>query len=469
MLPEPFFDRAVESRQLEQVWQLPGAQLMTVWGRRRVGKSTLLAHFATGKRAVYLYGTRIAERDLLAALASHVADVVGDDYLRTAPFPHWEAALTYLAQQAARERLLVIFDEFPYLCEVTPGLDTLMQHWWDRIHHSGNLMVVLAGSAFSFMQGLTGYGGALHGRRTAQLAVHPFDYSDAAFFYHGYAAPERIHAYACYGGIPAYLHFIHPHAPLSENLLRTTLAPGHMLFREGEELLRTEFHQEALYSSILRAIATGEERPSDIARAVGRHSANEIFDHLQRLMELRFLRREVPVTEMEQARNQRVLYRLADPYLRFWFRFVSPFQSLLQLGQGDVVWEREVQPALQEFVARTTWEEVCAQHLWRRIAAKALSAPVAQLGRWWDSRHEIDLVGMWGGRVTLVGECKWTASPVDEAVLLSLQLKAQKLPLDTAPLWVLASRSGFTPALQRRAQMDNVLLLGPDDLFALGG
>jgi hypothetical protein len=135
------------------------------------------------------------------------------------------------------------------------------------------------------------------------------------------------------------------------------------------------------------------------------------------------------------------------------------------LGQGDAVWDREIRPALQEFVARTTWEEVCGQHLWRRIAAQALPVRVAQLGRWWDSRDEIDLVGMWGGKVTLVGECKWTAAPIDEGVLMALQVKAQKLPLDSAPLWVLASRSGFTPSVQRRAQGENVLLLQPSDLF----
>ena len=198
---------------------------------------------------------------------------------------------------------------------------------------------------------------------------------------------------------------------------------------------------------------------------MGRHSANEVFDHLQRLMELRFVRREVPVTEAEQPRGQRVLYRLADPYLRFWYRFVSPFQSLLQLGQGAAVWDLEIQPALQEFVARTTWEEVCAQHLWHRIGAQALPAQVARLGRWWDSRDEVNLVGMWGGKVTLVGECKWTAAPMDEGALMALQVKAQKLPLDAAPLWVLASRSGFTPPVQRRAQGENMLLLHPSGLF----
>ncbi|MDI6857197.1 MAG: DUF234 domain-containing protein [Dehalococcoidia bacterium] len=274
-----------------------------------------------------------------------------------------------------------------------------------------------------------------------------------------------MRAYVCFGGIPAYLQHWTPRASLAEQVQQTMLSPGHALFREGEELLRTEFHQEALYASILRAVATGEERPSDIARAVGRRSADEIFDHLRRLQELRFLRREVPVTELERPRTQRVLYRLADPYLRFWFRFVSPFRSFLQLGGGANLWAEEIGPALDEFVARTTWEEVCAQHLWRRQQAGRLGVRIAQLGRWWNGQDEIDLMGIWGGRVTLVGECKWTASPLHADELFALQRKAAKLPLEQPPLWVLASRSGFDAALRQRAEAGEVLLLTPDDLY----
>ncbi|MBI3971985.1 MAG: ATP-binding protein [Chloroflexi bacterium] len=295
--------------------------------------------------------------------------------------------------------------------------------------------------------------------------MQPFDYFDAARFFPSLAPEDRVRAYACFGGVPAYLRHWLPGRGLRENVEQTLLAPGHFLFREGEELLRTEFHQEALYASILRAVATGEERPSDIARAVGRHSANEILDHLRRLQDLQFLRREVPVTELGQARTQRVLYRLADPYLRFWFRYVSPYQSFLQLGKAAELWAREIQPTLDEFVARTTWEEVCLQHLWRRLAADRLPARFAQLGRWWDGGDEIDLVGLWRGRATLVGECKWTATPVGEEVFVALQQKVGKLPIQEPPLWVLASRAGYHPVLRHRAALGGLLLLEPVDLF----
>ncbi|MHB8576461.1 MAG: ATP-binding protein [Dehalococcoidia bacterium] len=251
---------------------------------------------------------------------------------------------------------------------MSPALDTLVQRWWDRVHRHANLMLVIAASAFSFMAGLTGAQGPLHGRRTGQVELHPFDYYDAAHFFPRVSAPERVRAYACFGGIPAYLRYWQDGTDLAGQVQQTMLAPGHMLFREGEELLRTEFHNETVYASILRAVATGEERPSDIARAVGKQSAADIFDHLRRLLDLRFLRRDVPITEWDRQRTQRALYRLADPYLRFWFRFVSPYQSFLQVGAAADLWQRTIAPALDEFVARTTWEEVCAQHLWRRLA-----------------------------------------------------------------------------------------------------
>jgi AAA+ ATPase superfamily predicted ATPase len=326
-------------------------------------------------------------------------------------------------------------------------------------------MLVLAGSAFSFMEGMVGARGALHGRRTGQVEVHPFDYRDAVRFFPHLSPPDRVRAYAAFGGIPAYLAAWTRGAPLADMIQDTILRPGHFLFREGEELLRTEFHQEALYASILRAVALGQHRPSDIAQAVGRRSADEIFDHLRRLQALQLLRREVPETERQRARTQRVLYRLADPYLRFWFHYVSPFQSLLQLGRAPDVWEREIAPTLDEFVARTTWEEVCLQHLWRRLAAGQLTASVAQLGRWWDPKEEIDLVGLWHGQATIVGECKWTTGLVDERVLANLQRKARLLPLVDRPLWVLASRTGFERGVRERAEHSDLLLIEPADLY----
>jgi AAA+ ATPase superfamily predicted ATPase len=99
---EPFYNRERELAQLAAAWAAPGAQLVTLWGRRRVGKSALLARFSAGKRTVYLYGTRMTERDILAGLAIQAADVFDEPYLRAAPFPTWDAALDYLAARAHR-------------------------------------------------------------------------------------------------------------------------------------------------------------------------------------------------------------------------------------------------------------------------------------------------------------------------------------------------------------------------------
>ena len=461
-----FYDRIREQASLEKTWGQKGPQLITLWGRRRVGKTTLLTRFAGVREGLYFYGTRASEADVLRGFSHQAADLLGDDYLRQAPFPNWETALSHLTRAMGGRRWLLVLDEFPYLCEVTPGLDTIVQRWWDELPEQAAPTVVLAGSGFSFMEGLVGARGPLHGRRTAQVEVRPFDYLDAAHFFPNLDPADKVRAYACYGGSPAYLRHFDSAASLAENIQNTLLSPEHFLCREGEELLRTEFHQEALYASILRCVAQGEHRPSDIARAVGRSGADQIFDHLRRMQSLDFLRREVPVTELGRARSQRVLYKLSDPYLRFWFTYVAPYQSLLQLGKGKSLWDQEILPSLNGFVARTTWEEVCLQYLWRLLERNQLTAKVADLGRWWEGDAELDLVGLWQGQVTLVGECKWSNTPIDEGELRYLQERGSRLPLAAQPLWILASRSGFSTALRRRAASENLLLIEPSDLFA---
>jgi hypothetical protein len=464
-IPSRFLDRERELERLESFWRTDGAQLVTIWGRRRVGKSALLSEFASNKRAVYLYGTRLAEPDILQNLSSEAAEAFGVDYLRSLPFPSWQVALDILGEQVRTQRTLIIFDEFPYLCDITQGLDTLIQRWWDLHGQHSNVMLIIAGSTFSFMSELTSYAGALHGRRTGQFVVEPFDYLDAARFFRHLSPSDRIRAYASFGGTPAYLRYWQPEWSLEEAIRSTFLNPNHLLFRESEELLRTEFHQEALYASILRAVAAGERRPSDIARAVGRQSANEIADHLRKLLDLQMLRRDVPVTERSRMRSQRVLYQLNDPYLRFWNRFVSPNQSSIQLGYSDRVWSAHVEPYLDEFVSRTTWEEVCTRFVEKNVMLTEGGIRFTTVGRWWDGQDEIDFVGLRDGVATLVGECKWSAQPVDVRVLHQLRLKATKLDLADDPLWVLASRSGFTPDLRRRADVDNLLLITPEDLY----
>jgi AAA+ ATPase superfamily predicted ATPase len=464
MSSPPFFDRERELATLESIWQQPAAQLVTVWGRRRVGKSTLLARFAPGRRAIYVYGTRLPEQAVLADLASQVAQVFDEPFLQSASFPNWTAALDYLLSRARQERLLLILDEFPYLCEATPGLDTLVQRWWDQQASGADVMIVIAGSSFGAMQALTGLTGALHGRRTAQLDLRPFDYWDSSAFYPHLSTADRVRAYACVGGMPAYLRHWQPDESLPAFIIRTLLDPHHPLGTEGEDLVRTEFHHEALYAAILRAVAGKAERASAIARLIGRNSVAEIADALRRLQEMHLLIREVPITDHDNPRPRQTLYRLADPYLRMYYHFVAPQRALLQLGQGQAVWQRAIAPAFDAFVASTTWEEVARQALWRRIAADALPVPVAQLGRWWDGDSEFDLVGLWEGRATLVGECKWTNAPLSFGDFLRLRQRSNALPLAERPLWVLASRAGFSREVLQH-QGEQMLLLTPNECY----
>lgn len=466
--PSPFFNRRSELDLLQRVWESPGAQLVTVWGRRRVGKTALLSRFAQDKPGLYVYGTGVTEAAALEAFARTAAETLQEPLLRQTAFQSWTAALDYVSSRVGQDRFLFLLDEFPYLASASQGLDTVLQRWWDLQGSSSRMCVIVSGSAFGFMRQLTGSTGGLHGRRTAHLVVHPFGYGDAAAFYPDLSPDDRVRAYAMVGGIPAYLLHWLGADDLREAALSTFLAQGHFLFTDAEELLRIEFHQEAFYASILRAMAAGERRPGKIARALGRGSASDVLPYLRRLVEMGLIRREVPVTEHGKPRSRWAEYRLADPYLRFWNAFVAPYQSLVQLGRSVYVWDELVTPELDRFVSRTAWEEVVAQFLQERL--RAGEEPLfQQLGRWWDGRSEIDLVGVLRGRVVLIGECKWTRQPIGPQALDELRGQAAGLPLGPETLWVLASRSGFTSELRELSRQQRLLLIEPEDLFGRAG
>ena len=195
--------------------------------------------------------------------------------------------------------------------------------------------------------------------------------------------------------------------------------------------------------------------------------------------------REVPVTEARQSRSRNSLYWVADGYLDFWYRFVDPSRSLIARGLGARLWEQEIQPGLQAYISRPTFERACRQFLWRAFAAGTLPSDLllTEVGTWWGAGDkELDVVGLDAqGAVVLVGSCKWTNAPMDvaeyAALLADLKAVASDLKLDTdkigtteGPRLALFSRSGFTPRLEELVAQQEppwLLLFALEDLYRL--
>lgn len=467
-----FYNRTRELSFLTERYQGDRPELLIVYGRRRTGKSALLRELCRDKPHVYYLASQLTDQENLEQFRQMVLAEHPDPLLASMRFTDWDVALTYVARLASARRFILVLDEFPYLCQANPALPSLLQRWWDTVGKTTRLYLVLCGSHLSFMeQEVLAERSPLYGRRTGQIRLGPLLPWDAACFFPERTPRERLALYGVFGGIPAYLERIHPGQDLAANLAQEALSPLGYFYDEVSFLLRTEFTQIATYLSLLKAIAGGATRLGEIGSRVG-IPATSAVKYLSTLHAMGLVRREVPATEAHPEKSNRGLYRINDPFISFWCRFILPYQSLLEAGQADTVWREFIQPVLNTHLGGV-FEEVCAQYVLHRWHDRHGGTPL-RVGRWWGPHTEIDLLAVLRvdeHQVSLLGECKWWQAPVGLNVLQDLQAKAQALPASYRETvhYALFSVSGFTEDLRAYAAQHDVTLIDAEMLLAPTG
>ncbi|MFZ5909255.1 MAG: ATP-binding protein [Chloroflexota bacterium] len=453
-----FVNRLAELALLEKHYQSGRAELFVLYGRRRVGKTELLAHFCAGKPHVFFVADQAPEKTLRAGLSMAVNDVLFGPGQVNAIYNSWDDLFAALAQQSQSQRLVVALDEFPYLIAAYPPFASILQRHWDRSLKNSQIMLILNGSYIGMMEEtVLGYQAPLYGRRTAQYLLEPLEFFDAQSFFGEFTPEDRLRAYAIYGGTPAYLQTVNPENSLETNIIDGILARGSFLYDEVRFVLQQELREPRNYFAVLQAIASGHTRQNEIKQAAG---LENLAPYLETLQQLHLIERIVPVTENQPHKSRRGLYRLKDNYLRFWFKFVLPNRSQLERGAKEMVYETRILPELDHFSA-LAFEQVCAQYFWRQALNAGLPFQPRQVGRWWQANQEVDLV-LLGEKQVLLAECKWSNRPVGEDILVSLEGKS-KLVLREAGLkqasFALCSRSGFTDQVRALAKERNDIYL----------
>lgn len=267
--PATFLDCQDDLGLLEARWAGGQAELVVVWGCRRVGKMELLSRFVEGRRGILFEATAGTTADQLLDLTRVLAEASGDALLARQPLTSWRAAVTAIEQFAA-QRSVVVFDEFQCLVQAEPGLPSHLSRWWREKGRHLPLVLILSGSAISFFErDVLGHGSALFGRRTGQLQVTPFGHRDAALFYPRWSIGDRVRAYAVWGGMPYYLGQLDSRAGVRDNILRTTLSRDGVLREEARLLLFQELSEPRLHFSVLRSLAGGDAPRTDQTDGVG--------------------------------------------------------------------------------------------------------------------------------------------------------------------------------------------------------
>jgi AAA+ ATPase superfamily predicted ATPase len=466
-----FVGREKELVYLNERYKTGEFQFIVMYGRRRVGKTTILSAFIRDKPAVFFAAQEYDAQTALELFSERIYAHFGVTGFPS--FGNWNQALEFVAQRAGQDRLVLVLDEFPYLAGANKSIPSILQNVIDHRFKETKIFLILCGSSMSFMErGVLSEKSPLYGRLTAQMEVMPFGYRDSAKFFPGYSLEDKVAAYGIMGGIPQYLVHVNDSRPLRDNIVAGVLSRPSPLYEEPRNLLKEELRKPVVYNVIIEAVAKGQTRLNDIATKTGM-PRDKCLKYIRSLLELHILKRETPVGV---TGGRRSLYKLTDNFFKFWYAFVFENTELVEQGNGGLLYDQIIAPVLSEYLGSQVFEDICKEYL-RSINGgdrKDIKLPFlfTNIGRWWGSdpktrtETEIDLLAF-NKKEALFCECKWTNKLVGQDVLKSLIEKSGLFTQFTSKYYVLFSKSGFSAELKRSAlETGNIFLIDMKTLFA---
>lgn len=466
-----FVGRKRELKLLEDLYRSKKFEMLIMHGRRRVGKSFLLAHFASlyEKDTVFFTADKGSEANNVRNFCTELKRVLNaGDFLNS--LETWQDVYSFIDGAAFSKRVNIIIDEFTYLYNSNPAYDSGLQNAIDRILKKKNIFLILCGSGVSVIEDLFDDSTKpLYGRKTANLKLQPFSYKESKEFFPKYSDEEVLTVYSILGGIPLYLSLFDDSVSIRENIIKNCLSTTGYLYNEIDTLLRMELKETLFYKNVLLAINSGASTLNDIKMKVGEESA-KIAKYLNVLQNLGFIKTEIPVGEKGKARN--TLYSIDDNYFAFYFRFIYKHLNMLNgLISPEIYYDREfTTESLNGYIGHR-FERVCSQFIMEKSYNGELLFFAEQVGRWWGNnplakrQEEIDIVAQDENNAILC-ECKYTEKAFDETELSDLQACAPCIKRDNLYFWIF-SRKGVTAGVKKKIKnLGNYKVISIKELFA---
>ena len=466
-----FIGRKKELQFLEDLCASKKFEMLIMHGRRRVGKSFLLAHFASrhNQDTVFFTADKGSEKGNVQRFCMELKRVLnaGDflDSLET-----WQSVYSYIESTEITKRITIIIDEFTYLYNSNPAYDSGLQNAIDRILKNKNIFLILCGSEVSVIEELFDNSTKpLYGRKTADLKLKPFTYKEAKAFFPKYNNEEILTAYSILGGMPLYLSLFDDSLSIRENIIKNCLSTTGYLFNEIDTLLRMELKETFFYKNIMLAINSGASTLNDIKTKIGEDSA-KIAKYINVLVNLGFIKAETPVGEKVKARN--TLYAIDDNYFAFYFRFIYKHLNMLNgLISPAIYYNKEFSTDNLNTYIGHRFEQICTQFLKEKAYNGELPFFAEEVGRWWGNnpiekrQEEIDIVAQ-DSENAILCECKYTEKPFDEKELSDLQASAPCIKRNNKYFWIF-SRKGVSAEVKKIIQnQSNYKVITVKDLFA---
>jgi len=474
MTEKRFVSRQQELALLDEINNEPDAQFVLVYGRRRVGKTTLLLHWArqTGLPLFYWVAGRDTPENLRANFAQALYRWADPDFPVSSIRPtNWPEIFQAAAKLIGERQVIFVIDELPYAAESDRALLSYIQAAWDHLFEQSRVRWFLCGSHIGMMLQTTEYQAPLYGRFTARLPVEPISFAGTVGFLPGYDVYQRMAVYAMMGGIPGYLARWRDSESVGQNIKRLFVRQTAMFLDEPFVLIGDLIQRETdTYERIIKAIALGAHTPETIGRELNL-SASYVSPYLKRLTALHLVERRVSalVPPARRQETRAVRYYLRDAYLRFYYRFIHPNLHLVEQELGDALW-KHIADNLRAFVGEA-YEDVCRQWVLAKARAGELPFMPEVVGAHWGRDAQIDVLAInHAQKAILLGECKWGNRRVEPDVVARLAERARRVVPDGGEGWqvhyAFFAREGFAPETRQvAAQLDkNTLLLTLPDL-----
>lgn len=454
-----FYGRQEELRFLKDKYHSNQSEFIILYGRRRIGKTELLKQFAGEHPHVFYVGRECTDNEQLESFTRQI--VKGNPSGKYIRFDNWETAFRYIGEMPSDGKKLIVFDEFPYAVYSNKSIPSVLQLLWDETLKDKNLMLVICGSSMSFIEKeLLSEKAPLYGRTTGTYKVNEVDFSTAGLFLQGMSLKDKVMCYAILGGVPHYLKQFDSAKSVDENIKENVLSKGCTLFNEVEFLIKQELRETSKYYSIIESVAMGNIKLNQISSKTQIES-RALATYLGNLMELGIILREYPVTEgvKRRASSHSGLYRIKDNFFNFYFRFMFPFNTELEAGNQELIYETEIKPYLNQF-AGSSFEMICMQFLRKINLDGKYPFRFTQLGRWWHKDNEIDILGLQRKKPVMIAECKWKNANVGMEDYRHLVEKVEKnFAQAKKPFILMFSKSGFENSLMDLSTKDERLLL----------
>ncbi|MCR5124184.1 MAG: ATP-binding protein [Treponema sp.] len=468
-----FIQREKELEILEEAYNSTNFEFLVLYGRRRIGKTSLLQEFSKRHRTLFFSAQEKNDALNLQDFSKTVQSYFDGKFF--ASFSDWEIALDYISNKIGANdgKFVLVIDEFPFIAIENPSIKSILQHTIDLSWKQKNMFLILCGSSVSFMEDeILAHKSPLYGRSTLHIELKAFDYYESAEFFSAYSAEEKIFAYGILGGVPSYLETFDDSKSIEKNIASKILRNGSFLKDEPLFLLRQELREPAVYNSIFEAIAGGASRINDIASKI-HEEPQKCSKYLKTLQTIRLIKKSVPCGEDETSRK--TIYKLADNFFLFWYHFLFEHKGYYELLGAEQSANEIMKPENINTHLGFVYEGICQEYMLRLARTGKLPFIPEKYGKWWGNnpsrkmQDDIDvlLIDTTGTRF-IICECKFRNEAFDKSEFETMLSRASIFPYAKEVFYYAFSKTGFTSWVQEHSEENNVKLVALSDMFLQG-